>query len=136
MLVLVGLRAVVIGIDALLRLGVSIGKPDQDNDGAETTDQAIQAVLGAGMAREMGNDFYKRPLEPGDYFEIGPREWVVTGVLDSAGSTFDSEVWVKMQIAGPMFGKENWTTCILRTTVPESSGKIAEALTTEVLSRK
>jgi ABC-type lipoprotein release transport system permease subunit len=108
----------------------------KDNDGADTTEQAIQAVLGAGMAREMGNDFYKRPLEPGDYFEIGPRKWVVTGVLDSAGSTFDSEVWVKMQIAGPMFGKDNWTTCILRTTVPESSGKIAEALTKEVTNPK
>jgi hypothetical protein len=108
----------------------------KNKDGAETTEQAIQAVLGAGMAREMGNDVYKRPLEPGDYFEVGPRKWVVTGVLDSAGSTFDSEVWVKMQIAGPMFGKENWTTCILRTTVPDRGKEFAEALTTEVKTQK
>jgi putative ABC transport system permease protein len=108
----------------------------KNQDGTETPEQAIQAVLGAGMAREMGNDVYKRPLEPGDYFEIGPRKWVVTGVLDSAGSTFDSEVWVKMQIAGPMFGKENWTTCILRTTAPESGHEIADALTKEVKSPK
>jgi hypothetical protein len=107
-----------------------------DKDGVQTTKQAIQAVLGAGMAREMGNDVYKRPLEPGDYFEIGPRKWVVTGVLDSAGSTFDSEIWVKMQIAGPMFGKENWTTCILRTTVPESGREMADALTKEVKNPK
>jgi hypothetical protein len=109
---------------------------DKKKDGSQTTEQAIQAVLGAGMAREMGNDVYKRPLEPGDYFEIGPRKWVVTGVLDSAGSTFDSEVWVKMQIAGPMFGKENWTTCILRTTVPESGREMADALTREVKNPK
>jgi len=108
----------------------------KNTDGTETKDQAIQAVLGAGMAREMGNDVYKRPLEPGDYFEVGPRKWVVTGVLDSAGSTFDSEVWVKMQIAGPMFGKENWTTCILRTTVPENGRDMADALTKEVKNPK
>jgi ABC-type lipoprotein release transport system permease subunit len=109
---------------------------EKNKDASESTEQAIQAVLGAGMAREMGNDVYKRPLEPGDYFEIGPRKWVVTGVLDSAGSTFDSEVWVKMQIAGPMFGKENWTTCILRTTVPDSGREIADALTKEVNNPK
>jgi putative ABC transport system permease protein len=108
----------------------------KNKDGTDTTEQAIQAILGAGMAREMGNDVYKRPLEPGDYFEVGPRKWVVTGVLDSAGSTFDSEVWVKMQIAGPMFGKENWTTCILRTTVPDRGKEFAEALTTEVKTQK
>jgi ABC-type lipoprotein release transport system permease subunit len=108
----------------------------KNQDGTEMPEQAIQAVLGAGMAREMGNDVYKRPLEPGDFFDVGQRKWVVTGVLDSAGSTFDSEVWIKMQIAGPMFGKENWTTCILRTTVPESSKEIADALTKEVKSPK
>jgi hypothetical protein len=108
----------------------------KNKDGTDTAEQAIQAILGAGMAREMGNDVYKRPLEPGDHFEIGPRQWVVTGVLDSAGSTFDSEVWVKMQIAGPMFGKENWTTCILRTTVPEYGKEFADALTTEVKTQK
>jgi ABC-type antimicrobial peptide transport system permease subunit len=104
--------------------------------GSESKDQAIQAVLGAGIAREMGNDVYKRPLQPGDIFEIGQRTWVVTGVLDSAGSTFDSEVWTKMQIAGPMFGKENWTTCILRTTVPDRGREVAEALTKEVKNPK
>jgi putative ABC transport system permease protein len=108
----------------------------KNQDGTPTKEQAIQAVLGGGMAREMGNDVYKRPLEPGDYFEIGPRKWVVTGVLDSAGSTFDSEVWVKMQIAGPMFGKENWTTCILRTNMPDNGHEIADALTREVKTQK
>src|SRR5262249_22706730 len=101
-------------------------------DGTESAEQAIQAVLGAGIAREIGSDYYKRPLKPGDFFEVGARKWVVTGVLDSAGSTFDSEVWVKMQIAGPMFGRENWTTCILRTSVPDRSAEMAAALTQEV----
>jgi ABC-type lipoprotein release transport system permease subunit len=52
----------------------------------------------------------------GDLFEIGPRRWIVVGILRSAGSTFDSEVWAKRQIAGPMFGKEStYTTLVLRT---------------------
>jgi hypothetical protein len=101
-------------------------------NGQETSEQAIQAVLGEGIARVMGADLYQRPLQPGDLFEVGTHKWVVTGIMESAGSTFDSEVWAKMQIAGPLFGRENWTTCVLRTSMPEHSKEFADALTKEV----
>ena len=34
---------------------------------------------------------------------------VVVGVMQSSGSTFDSEVWAKAGVIGPMFGKETYT---------------------------
>ena len=46
----------------------------------------IQAVLGEGIARELGHDYGKPSLEPGDVFDLGPRRWVVVGVLRSSGS--------------------------------------------------
>ena len=66
--------------------------------------QAIQAVLGEGMAREMGKDRNKASLELNDVFELGPRKWVVTGVLKSSGSTFDSEIWAKQSRVGETVG--------------------------------
>src|SRR5947207_3443699 len=36
---------------------------------------AIQAVLGEGIARELGKDYHKETLEIGDVFEAGPRRW-------------------------------------------------------------
>jgi ABC-type lipoprotein release transport system permease subunit len=78
-------------------------------------EQAIQAVIGEGLARELGPDQGKKALELDDVFELGGRKWVVVGIMGSAGSTFDSEVWAKRQIVGPMFGKEAPSTVVLRT---------------------
>ncbi len=83
----------------------------------------IQAVLGQGVARELGHDrtpeqlaAAKNPdrLDVGDTFPLGDRTWIVVGVLDSAGSTFNSEIWAKRSLAAAMFGKENYTTLVLR----------------------
>jgi hypothetical protein len=90
----------------------------------------IQAVLGEGLARELGHDRHKPRLDPGDIFEIGPRKWVVTGVLQSAGSTFDSEVWAKRQLVGPMFGKTNYSTIVLSTADEATAQEVAKDLTT------
>src|SRR5205085_9196281 len=90
---------------------------------------AIQAVLGAGIARELGKDYQKPTLEIGDVFEAGPRRWIVVGVLQSAGSTFDSEVWAKRQIVGPIFGKESYTTVVLRTAGADEARDAAKDLT-------
>ena len=45
-------------------------------------------------------------------------QWVVVGVMKSSGSTFDSEVWAKRSLVGPMFGKETYTSLVLRTPTP------------------
>lgn len=89
----------------------------------------IQAVLGEGIAREFGKDQQRDALKAGDVFEIGPRKWIVTGVMKSAGSTFDSEIWAKRQVVGPIFGKENYTSLVLRTRDGESAKTLADDLT-------
>ena len=91
--------------------------------------KGIQAVLGEGMARELGRDQGKPSLGPGDVFDLGPRKWVVTGVLQSAGSTFDSEVWAKQTRVGEMFGKPSYTTVVLRTADAASAKRVADDLT-------
>ncbi len=83
----------------------------------------IEAVLGEGVARELGRD--RRPealaqarntnrLDVGDTFTVGDRDWLVVGVMRSAGLTFDSEIWAKRGLIGPLFGKENYTSLILQ----------------------
>jgi ABC-type lipoprotein release transport system permease subunit len=96
--------------------------------GGEHGEQAIQAVIGEGLARELGPDLGKKSLEVGDLFDLGPRRWAVVGILKSAGSTFDSEVWGKFQIVGEMFGKQAYTTCVLRTADAETADAFAEDL--------
>jgi putative ABC transport system permease protein len=96
----------------------------------DSEEPVIQAVLGEGIARELGRDRHRPTLEVGDLFEIGPRRWVVSGILQSAGSTFDSEVWAKRQIVGPMFGKNNYSTIVLRTGGAADAEATAKDLTT------
>src|SRR5207237_3461649 len=76
---------------------------------------AIEAILGEGVARALAGEGKER-LDVGDVFDLGPRQWVVMGVLKSAGSTFDSEVWAKGQKVGDQFGKQNvYSSIVLRT---------------------
>lgn len=83
----------------------------------------IEAVLGEGIARTLGSDRSpeqlakaKNPqrLDIGDEFTCGDRQWVVTGVMVSTGKAFDSEIWAKRELVGRMFGKETYTTMVLR----------------------
>ncbi|MFO0844644.1 MAG: FtsX-like permease family protein [Gemmataceae bacterium] len=96
--------------------------------GSSSGEQAIEAVIGEGLARELGPDLSKKALEVGDLFELGPRRWVVVGILKSAGSTFDSEVWGKFQIVGELFGKSAYTTCVLRAADADAAGELAADL--------
>jgi putative ABC transport system permease protein len=82
--------------------------------GDTTGRQANECVIGEGLARELGPDQGKKSLEAGDFFELGPRTWVVTGILNSPGSTFDSEVWGKFSTVCDQFGKSTYTTTVLR----------------------
>lgn len=90
----------------------------------------IQAVLGKGLADEMGNDRPdKKPLVIGDTFPLGARIWKVVGILDSTGSTFDSEVWAKRSRVGEDFGKQNmYSSLLIRADGPESARTLAEEL--------
>lgn len=101
---------------------------------------AVQAVLGQGAAHELAGDRTAEEraaapnpdrLEVGDTFGIGQRRWIVTGIMASSGSTFNSEVWAKQALIGPLFGKSNFTTLLLRTASPETAEKLKNYLTND-----
>lgn len=94
-----------------------------------SSEQAIQCVVGEGVAAELGKDKGKKRLEIGDTFVLGPRKWVVVGIMKSGGSTFDSEIWGKHQIVGPLFGKDRYTSLVLRTAGPQEARRLSEYLT-------
>ena len=99
----------------------------------------IEVVLGEGIARELGRDrsaeklaSARNPqrLDVGDVFSLGEdpqameadgggspraRKWIVVGIMDSAGSTFDSELWAKQSLVAPIFGKDTFTSLVVRT---------------------
>jgi ABC-type lipoprotein release transport system permease subunit len=79
-----------------------------------SSEQLVQAILGEGLAREMGHDFGKPTMAVSDTFELGPRKWVVVGVMKSAGKTFDSEVWAKRKLVGEMLRKDTRSTAVIR----------------------
>jgi ABC-type antimicrobial peptide transport system permease subunit len=97
--------------------------------GSTSGEQAIQGVIGEGLARELGPDQGKKALEVGDLFDLGGRKWVVVGVMKSSGATFDSEVWAKHSLVGKMFGKEAYTTVVMRTPDAASARALAADLT-------
>jgi putative ABC transport system permease protein len=102
----------------------------------DTSERAqVEVVIGEGIARQIWQDQQpaadvgwlaslkrwwssdpqaKTRLDVGDSFAFNERVWLVTGVMKSSGSTFDSEVWAKNSLLGPMFGKETYTTLIAR----------------------
>jgi ABC-type lipoprotein release transport system permease subunit len=85
---------------------------------------AVQTVLGQGIARELGR--IRSPaqkaaglnpgrLEVGDTFPLGERTFRVAGIMESSGSTFNSEIWAKRPLVAAMFGKDTYTSLVVRT---------------------
>lgn len=101
--------------------------------GATEKVSAIEAVLGSGIAGELGRDKpgSTGPLTAGQWFKVGDRYWLCVGVLKSSGSTFDSEVWGKRALVGPLYGKDQFTTLVLRTADSASARKIATYIKTD-----
>lgn len=108
--------------------------PDQGGGSA-----AIEAVLGEGLARELAADRSAeaasrardpRRLDVGDTFELNFRTWVVVGVMQSAGTTFDSELWAKRSLVGPMFSKDSYSSLVARTAGPAEALRLKEFLNT------
>lgn len=109
-------------------------RPDPDDVNAAPL---VEVVMGAGMATEMGRDRgtvdgrSRREFVVGDRFELNNRVWYVTGILKRTGSSFDSEIWSKQSVVGPMFGKERYTTMVARTADNASAQKLKEFFNTE-----
>lgn len=79
------------------------------------SEQAIQAVLGEGLARILGDDQNKKSLELGDVFTLGDRKWIIVGIMQSLGSAYASEIWAKQSLIGPIFGKVTFSSLTIRT---------------------
>jgi putative ABC transport system permease protein len=94
-----------------------------DTDPEYGSQPLVEAVLGEGVARERG-------VTLGDVFPVGPRRWLVVGILESAGSTFASEIWASRQVVGQTFGVENaYTSVVLRTAGAESARHLCQEIT-------
>lgn len=95
-------------------------------DGSDT---ALEVVLGAGIARNFGADHGKATLLPGDKVELGPRTWIVVGVMEDATGSFSSEVWTRDLNVQQYFGRENsYCSYIIRTASPEKAKFAAQEL--------
>jgi ABC-type antimicrobial peptide transport system permease subunit len=92
-------------------------------------ESVIQAVLGEAVAGELGHDQGKPSLLVGDTFDLGNRKWVVVGLLATHGTTFGSEIWAKQDLVGKQFGKERYTSIVLRAKDAEAAQKLADYLT-------
>jgi hypothetical protein len=92
----------------------------------------IEAVLGSGVARELGKNLNKPTLVLGDTFGMGDREWVVVGVLNSDGTSFGSEVWAKQAIVSKMFNKNGYSSLLVR--VEDDGGREATAERAQVFA--
>jgi putative ABC transport system permease protein len=113
------------GVEPLPPPPLSPPVPGGDKGGGE---QAIQVVLGEGIARVLGRDKGKPSLQVGDVFPMAERQWIVVGILQSSGSTFDSEIWAKQQIVGEKFGKASYSTVVMRTADAEAAREAAADL--------
>jgi putative ABC transport system permease protein len=97
----------------------------------------VQAVLGEGVAQELARDRGKQELsaaknrsrlDVGDVFILGNRKWIVVGILSSVGSAFNSEIWAKRSLAAALFGKNTYTTLVLRTKDAPAAENLKEFL--------
>lgn len=102
---------------------------------AAGTASAIEVVIGEGVAHELAKGrsaatlrTAKNPgrLEIGDSFNIADRQWLIVGIMQSSGSTFDSEVWGKRSVIGPKFGKEKYSSLVLRAKDAPEAAKLKE----------
>jgi len=100
---------------------------EQSSDGNQVL---LQCVLGKGIAGELGLDRPGRqPLAVGEVFHMADRDWKIVGLLNSTGSTYDSEVWAKRQIVGERFGKEaSYSSFVMRAQDVGQAQKLADDL--------
>jgi putative ABC transport system permease protein len=79
-----------------------------------------EMVVGQGAAAMLGADCFGRPLQPGDVLDLGPIHGMrVVGIMRSAGSIFNSEVWARDTLVQSEFGrKDSYTTLVVRIAPP------------------
>jgi hypothetical protein len=101
----------------------------QPGDAGKSAYALVEAVIGEGLARDLGQEWGKESLEVGDVLTIGPRLFVLAGFVRGAQTTFGSEIWAKRQKVAEIFNKENtYTSIVLRAESPATAGQLAQRL--------
>ncbi len=92
--------------------------------------KAVPCVVGEGAAAAFGADFGRDRLNVGDQFKLGDTGMVIVGIMQSAGKTFDSETWATNDRMAKAFGKQAFTTVVLRVDDdnPETVARSAELM--------
>jgi hypothetical protein len=109
--------------------GVRDAEPGDQGTPGTPVYALIEAVIGEGLAEEFGKAYGKPRLEVGDVLTIGPRQWLVVGLMRGSESTFGSEIWAKRQKVGEAFNKENlYTSIVLQADSPARAKDLAERL--------
>ena len=83
---------------------------------------ASEVVVGKGLAERFDG------AAVGDVLRFGGREWRVVGVLDSAGSAFDSEVWGDADQLMQAFRRQAYSAVIARLVEPSAFDAIKARL--------
>jgi putative ABC transport system permease protein len=102
----------------------------------------VECVVGEGLARQMAQDDIvlaasgKTTLGVGDTFSLNDRTWVIAGVMKSGGSLFDSELWAKRSLVASMFGKNTYTTVVLRAESSDVAQTLKEFLSKDYTKAK
>lgn len=97
---------------------------------------AYEIVVGDGIARTLGQDRGKPSIEVAEVLEIGPRKWIVVGILDPSGSSFSNEIWARDQHVAENYGRRNsYSTFVVRTK-DEATAKLATKLIKEFRAEK
>lgn len=76
----------------------------------------LQCTIGEGAAATLGEDVGKKRLAVGDTFELGDRWWKVTGIMNTRGTTYGSEVWTSIEnsVVRASGKGDKFTTMVLR----------------------
>jgi ABC-type antimicrobial peptide transport system permease subunit len=90
----------------------------------------IEAVLGAGVAREFGRTAGKETLAIGDTFDLADRTWVLVGLMNSDGTTFGSEVWAKQNLVAKLFNKNGYNSMVARVADDGPRSEVSERAAT------
>jgi ABC-type lipoprotein release transport system permease subunit len=115
--------------------GVKLGSGDWPSEtgvrkvGAGDADTAKEIVVGFGVARTFGADLGKDILQPGDIVTLGPRQWVVAGVMAEGSASFSSEIWTRDLNMQEDFGRKNsYCSYLVRTHNPEKAKLAVQAI--------
>jgi putative ABC transport system permease protein len=115
--------------------GVQLGSGTWPNEsgvrkiGSGEADTAREIVVGHGVARTFGADIGKSILEPGDIVTLGPRQWVVAGIMAEGSASFSSEIWTRDLNMQEDFGRKNsYCSYVVRTKGPEKANLAVQLL--------